>query len=93
MERQLAEIKANFLFLLIKEFRHVLVTKKLEDWPNLSWYQFSDELYNQGIKIELSTQRDWENLFLMEKEKYSIIKKELLKLENLQELREYLNLQ
>lgn len=92
MEKQLAGIKEYLLSLLKNDYPSVFLTDSLLSWTDLSWQEFSNELYSQGINVELSQKRDWEVLFLVEKDNYLTVKREIMKLENIKELREYLNL-
>ncbi len=92
MEKQLSAIKEQLLSLLVTEYKNIFFTEVIENWPLHSWEQFSNEVKKQGLNLELSGKRDWKALFDLEKGNYATIKREILKLENIKELREYLNL-
>jgi hypothetical protein len=92
MEKQLESVKNYLLSILMIDFGSVTITENINNWPDLSWEAFSGELYEQNINLELSQKRDWENLFYIEKERFITIKKEIFKLQNLTEIRQYLNL-
>lgn len=92
MEMQLQSIRGNLISILYLDYAGLMITEKIENWPELSWHQFTEELYLQGIKLELSTKRNWEMLFLSEKDRYQTIKRELFKVENLIDLRNYLKI-
>lgn len=48
-------------------------SKKLQDWPSLSFSQFLKELDKQKIKLSLSTQAEWMQYFETEKSKANAI--------------------
>jgi hypothetical protein len=92
MEKQLESVKNYLISILLIDFGAVRITENLNSWPELSWEAFIGELYRQNINLEICPKRDWENFFYTEKERFLTIKKEIFKLQNLTEIRQYLNL-
>jgi len=92
MEKQIESVKDYLISMLLSDFPGVKITENIKNWSELSWNAFSGELQKQNINLELCSKRDWENFFYVEKERFVTIKKELFKLQNLTEIRQYLNL-
>jgi hypothetical protein len=74
MNGQLTTIKNYIIALLFVDFGPIEVTEKLQEWPSLSFSDFSQELLKQGVDVYSSRNRDWETLFSKEKNKYNRLK-------------------
>ena len=79
MNCELNNIKTYLIDSLICDFGLVLISEELENWPSLSWTQFRRELDSQEIDLAKSINRNWENFFLLEREKYQIYRDLMLK--------------
>ncbi|HYG37381.1 MAG TPA: hypothetical protein VD908_02125 [Cytophagales bacterium] len=74
LEQQLEEIRIHLIDCLSIDFVQILVTEEIEDWPTLSWNEFSKELQDQEIDLNTSLNRNWQFFFNLEKEKYNLVK-------------------
>jgi|SRR6478736_2363224 len=74
MNGQLTTIKNYIIALLFVDFGPIEVTEKIQEWPALSFHEFSLELQRQGINVYESRNRDWEMLFSKEKNKFNKLK-------------------
>jgi hypothetical protein len=76
--KELQTVKQQFLQLLQSKFEGVegkgcQPSKKLQEWPGLSFSQFLKELDKQKIKLSLSAQAEWMPYFETEKAKANAI--------------------
>lgn len=62
-------LKMKFLKTCERKFENLNLTKKLQDWYNLSYADFIKELGNQKIKLTLSEEAEWADYFDQEKSK------------------------
>jgi hypothetical protein len=74
MNGQLTTIKNYIIALLFVDFGPIVVTDKIDEWPTLTFHEFSQELQKQGINVYSSRNRDWEMLFSKEKNKFNKLK-------------------
>jgi type I restriction-modification system DNA methylase subunit len=73
--KELQQAKQQLLQLLQNKYERVSISKKLEDWPLLSFTEFLKELNKQKIKLTLSEQADWMEYFEEGKTKVNAIQK------------------
>ncbi|MEP6626850.1 MAG: N-6 DNA methylase [Ginsengibacter sp.] len=71
--KELQQLKQQFLQLLQSKYEGILFSKKLQDWPALSFKEFLKELEKQKIKLSLPEQAEWMQYFEAEKIKANIV--------------------
>ena len=59
--------------LLQSKYEGIVFSKKLQDWPALSYKEFLRELEKQKIKLSLPEQAEWMQYFEAEKIKANIV--------------------
>ena len=69
LNKTLQEISAKFQRTCERKFENLNLTKKLQDWYNLSYADFIKELSKQKIKLSLSEEAEWADYFDQEKSK------------------------
>ena len=69
LNKNLQEISAKFQRTCERKFENLNLTKKLQDWYNLSYADFIKELSKQKIKLSLSEEAEWAEYFDQEKSK------------------------
>ena len=69
LNKMLQEISAKFQRTCERKFENLNLTKKLQDWYNLSYADFIKELSKQKIKLSLSEEAEWAEYFDQEKSK------------------------
>ncbi|SIS96094.1 N-6 DNA Methylase [Kaistella chaponensis] len=69
LNKTLQEISAKFQRTCERKFENLNLTKKLQDWYNLSYADFIKELSKQKIKLTLSEEAEWADYFDQEKSK------------------------
>ena len=67
--KELNNIKNQFLQLLQSKFENLILNKKLQEWPSLSLKEFFKELEKQKVKLSLTDQAEWMQYFEEEKGK------------------------
>lgn len=67
LNKELQEISAKFQRTCERKFEGLNLTKKLQDWYNLSYADFIKELTKQKIKLTLSEEAEWADYFDQEK--------------------------
>ncbi len=67
--KELHDLKTGLLTLLRSKWEGLAVSKKLADWPALSFKEFLKELEKSKIKLSLPEQKEWLDYFESEKEK------------------------
>jgi hypothetical protein len=73
--KELWELKADFLNFLKSELKPQKITKKLANWPDSDWDQFKKELAKGKIKaLSLKERKEWQEYFTEEKLKAAEIK-------------------
>ena len=73
--KELQEVKQQLLQLLQSNFPDVKVSKKLEQWPSLSFAALLKELSKQKIKPTLPQQSEWMQYFEEQKTKALALQK------------------
>lgn len=71
--KELQEAKKQLLQLLSSKYDDLNISKKLEEWPSLSFKDFLKELIKQKIKLSLTEQTEWMQHFENEKSKANAI--------------------
>jgi type I restriction-modification system DNA methylase subunit len=71
--KEFQEAKKQLLQLLSSKYDALNLSKKLEDWPSLSFKDFLKELSKQKIKLSLGEQTEWMQHFENEKSKANSI--------------------
>ncbi|MDX2045854.1 MAG: N-6 DNA methylase [Chitinophagaceae bacterium] len=71
--KELHEAKKQLLQLLTSKYDGFSSSKKLEDWPSLSFKYFLKELTKQKVKLSLAEQTEWMQHFETEKAKANAI--------------------
>ncbi len=61
--KELQEIKKQFIKLLTSKYEGLSISKKLENWPTLSFKDFLKELGKQKIKLSLAEEAEWMSYF------------------------------
>lgn len=61
--KELQNIKEQFQKLLTSKFDGLRLSKKLEDWPSISFKDFLKELSKQKVKISLAEEAEWMQYF------------------------------
>ena len=69
LNKEMQEISAKFQRTLERKFELETLSKKLQDWYNLTYKDFVKELAKQKIKLSLSEEAEWEDYFLQEQAK------------------------
>jgi hypothetical protein len=75
--KELWELKTDFLNFLKSELKPQKITKKLANWPDSDWDQFKKELAKGRVKIKdlsLKERKEWQEYFTEEKLKAAEIK-------------------
>ena len=71
--KELQQLKLQLLQLLQSKYENLALSKKLQDWPTLSFKEFLKELDKQKIKLTLPEQAEWMHYFEAEKTKANSI--------------------
>ena len=69
LSKELQEVSGKFQRTCSRKFENLNLTKKLQDWYNLSYEDFIKELSKQKIKLTLSEEAEWADYFDQEKSK------------------------
>lgn len=69
LNKTLEDISTKFERTCERKFENLNLTKKLQDWYNLSYADFIKELSKQKIKLSLSEEAEWADYFDQEKSK------------------------
>lgn len=67
--KELHQLKQQFLHLLQSKYEHITFSKKLQNWPELSFNEFLKEITKQKIHLTLPEQVEWMYYFEEEKTK------------------------
>ena len=70
---ELQDLKQKLLRLLQSKFENLSLSKKLQDWPRISFKEFLKELEKLKVKFSLSEQAEWMQYFEAEKTKANTI--------------------
>ena len=71
--KELQQIKQQLMQLLQGKYEGLTLSKKLQDWPSLSFKDYLKELDKQKIKLSLPEQAEWMQYFEAEKKKANAI--------------------
>jgi type I restriction-modification system DNA methylase subunit len=71
LHKQRQAIQAQFLKLLANEFALPKLTTKLENWPDLDWKTFENELEKAKVTLSLKQKAEWMDYFEEQKAKVS----------------------
>ena len=77
LNKELQEVSEKFQRALKRKFSLENLSKKLQDWYNLSFAEFIKELSKLKIKLSLSEESEWEDYFLAEQQKAVSIKSQI----------------
>lgn len=74
LNKELQEVSDKFQRTLKRKFSLEDLSKKLQDWYNLSFADFIKELGKQKVKLTLAEEAEWEDYFITEQQKAQSIK-------------------
>ena len=77
LNKELQEISEKFQRNLQREFSLETLSKKLQNWYELSFAEFLKELAKAKLNLTLSQKADWEDYFLAEQQKAISIKSQI----------------
>lgn len=77
LNKELQELSAKFQRNLQREFSLETLSKKLQNWYELSFAEFLKELAKAKLNLTLSQKADWEDYFLAEQQKAISIKSQI----------------
>lgn len=77
LNKELQELSARFQRNLQREFSLETLSKKLQNWYELSFAEFLKELAKAKLNLTLSQKADWEDYFLAEQQKAISIKSQI----------------
>ena len=79
LNKELQEISQKFQRMIMREFNLEKLSTKLQNWYLLNFDEFIKELSKAKVKLSLSQKADWEDYFVVEKEKAEILNNEIIK--------------
>ena len=79
LNKELQEISQKFQRMIMREFNLEKLSTKLQNWYLLNFDEFIKELSKVKVKLSLSQKADWEDYFVVEKEKAEILNNEITK--------------
>lgn len=74
LNKELKELSDKFQRTIKRKFSIEDLSKKLQDWYNLSFADFIKELGKQKVKLSLTEEAEWEDYFITEQQKAQSIK-------------------
>ncbi|WP_374450373.1 Eco57I restriction-modification methylase domain-containing protein [Cloacibacterium normanense] len=74
LNKELQELSDKFQRTLKRKFSLEDLSKKLQDWYNISFADFIKELGKQKVKLSLTEEAEWEDYFITEQQKAQSIK-------------------
>lgn len=74
LNKELQDVSEKFQRTLKRKFSLEDLSKKLQDWYNLSFSDFIKELGKQKVKLSLTEEAEWEDYFIAEQQKAQSIK-------------------
>ena len=77
LNKELQELSAKFQRNLQREFTLETLSKKLQNWYELSFAEFVKELAKAKLNLTLSQKAEWEDYFLAEQQKAISIKSQI----------------
>ncbi len=79
LNKELQEISQKFQRMIMREFNLEKLSTKVQNWYLLNFDEFIKELSKVKVKLSLSQKADWEDYFVVEKEKAEILNNEIIK--------------
>ena len=79
LNKELQEISQKFQRMIMREFNLEKLSTKLQNWYLLNFDEFIKELSKAKVKLSLSQKADWEDYFIVEKEKAETLSNEIIK--------------
>ena len=77
LNKELQELSAKFQRNLQREFSLETLSKKLQNWYELSFAEFLKELAKAKLNLTLSQKAEWEDYFLAEQQQAISIKSQI----------------
>ena len=79
LNKELQEVSQKFQRMIMREFNLEKLSTKLQNWYLLNFDEFIKELSKAKVKLSLSQKADWEDYFVVEKEKADTLSNEITK--------------
>ena len=79
LNKELQEVSQKFQRMIMRKFEIEKLSTKLQNWYLLNFDEFIKELSKVKVKLSLSQKADWEDYFVVEKEKAEILNNEITK--------------
>ena len=79
LNKELQEVSQKFQRMIMREFNLEKLSTKLQNWYLLNFDEFIKELSKVKVKLSLSQKADWEDYFVVEKEKADTLSNEITK--------------
>lgn len=79
LNKELQEISQKFQRMIMRKFEIEKLSTKLQNWYLLNFDEFMKELKKAKIKLSLSDEANWEDYFIVEKEKADTLSNEITK--------------
>lgn len=77
LTKDLADVKLNLSNLLSSKFDFKKISRKLQNWHELTFGEFLKELKKKKVKLSLSEEAEWMDYFSNQKEKAQSIQTEI----------------
>lgn len=71
--QELQALKKNLTQFMLRKFENISISKKLVDWPSLTFKEFISELKKQKLHLTLSEEIEWMTFFEEQKKKVNSI--------------------
>ena len=79
LNKELQEVSQKFQRMIMRKFELEKLSTKLQNWYLLNFDEFMKELKKAKIKLSLSDEANWEDYFVVEKEKADTLSNEITK--------------
>ena len=79
LNKELQEVSQKFQRMIMRKFELEKLSTKLQNWYLLNFDEFMKELKKVKIKLSLSDEANWEDYFIVEKEKADTLSNEIIK--------------
>lgn len=79
LNKELQEVSQKFQRMIMRKFEIEKLSTKLQNWYLLNFDEFMKELKKAKIKLSLSDEANWEDYFIVEKEKADTLSNEITK--------------
>lgn len=79
LNKELQEVSQKFQRMIMRKFELEKLSTKLQNWYLLNFDEFMKELKKVKIKLSLSDEANWEDYFIVEKEKADTLNNEITK--------------